>query len=42
MGRKRGILYWLRDGGTLLLNNVDKAKPAVMPLLTRVGVGFLM
>ena len=37
MGRKRGILYWLRDGGTLLLNNVDKARPAVMPLLQRVG-----
>ncbi|GAB4815576.1 hypothetical protein N2152v2_002622 [Parachlorella kessleri] len=37
MGQKRGLLYWLRDGGTLLLNNVDKAKPAIMPLLKQVA-----
>lgn len=38
MGKKRGLLYWLRDGGTLLLNNVHKAAPAVQPLLKQVGV----
>ena len=34
-GAKKGLLYWLPNDATLILNNIHKAPPSVMPILTR-------
>lgn len=34
-GAKRGLLSWLPNNGTIILNNIHKAPPAVLPLLER-------
>ena len=34
-GAKKGLLYWVPNEGTIILNNIHKAPPSVMPLLQR-------
>jgi polyferredoxin len=34
-GAKKGLLYWVPNEGTLILNNVHKAPPSVLPILQR-------
>jgi len=34
-GAKKGLLYWVPNEGTVILNNVHKAPPSVLPILQR-------
>lgn len=34
-GAKKGLLYWVPNEGTIILNNVHKAPPSVLPILQR-------